>query len=49
MPTECEMCELETKHLFLTISGYVCGDCMSAIDDEQFESDQEERGEAEVE
>lgn len=34
---ECERCGLETKFLYLTMEGHVCQDCMSDIDDEEFE------------
>ena len=36
---ECERCGMETKFLYLTMEGNVCHDCMSDIDDEEFEKE----------
>lgn len=37
MIEQCERCGLETRHLHLTMEGDLCHDCMSDVDDEQFE------------
>jgi hypothetical protein len=39
MKNECERCGEVFEHLFLSVEGYVCHDCMSDLDDEQFEDE----------
>lgn len=42
MNEDCERCGIETKYLYLSMEGYVCFDCMTDIDDEEFEKEMEE-------